>query len=110
MSQRVVAIAVDEAGQVFGGWGKAPYIAVCRVEDGIVSDWNLHFVDWGTSHDAGGHGSHHARIVTFLREHEVTDAMAGHMGEPMQNTLAKLGLRVTLGAEGDAKAAVAKAR
>ena len=59
--------------------------------------WRTENVGWDVLHDTGAAGSHHARIVTFLRENAVTLVVAGHMGEPMANTLTKLGVRVELG-------------
>ena len=94
--------------QVGDGWGKAKTLALARVEDGVIVDWQEVAVGWDVLHDAG-EGSHHARIVRFLREHDVEVAVTGHMGPPMQNTLAKLGVRVVLGATGDARAAASAA-
>ena len=42
----------------------------------------------------------------FLMDNAVTVVVAGHMGPPMQNTLAKLDIRVVLNASGDARGAV----
>lgn len=104
-----VCVNID-GDQVAGGFGRARALAVATVEDGAVTDWQEFDVRWDVAHDQGGEGSHHARIVTFLREHRVDTVVTGHMGPPMQNTLAKLGLRVVLGATGDAReAAVAAA-
>ena len=91
--------------QVGDGWGKARTLALARVEGGEIVDWQEVEVQWDVLHDAAGEGSHHARIVRFMREHAVEVAVTGHMGPPMQNTLAKLGVRVVLGATGDARAA-----
>jgi predicted Fe-Mo cluster-binding NifX family protein len=74
-----------------------------------MSETSIIEVGWNALHDAGTEGSHHARVVRFLREQAVTDVVAHHMGDAMHNTLGKLGIRVHLGAEGDARTAVTTA-
>lgn len=95
--------------QVGGGFGRARALAVATVTDGSITDWQEHDVRWDVAHDEGPEGSHHGRIVRFMREHQVDTVVTGHMGPPMQNTLAKLGLRVVLEASGDARAAAVAA-
>jgi predicted Fe-Mo cluster-binding NifX family protein len=51
-------------------------------------------------------GSHHARVVTFLRDHHVEAVVANHMGDGMVRTLDTMGLPCTWAAAGDARAAV----
>ena len=110
MTERGRTVCVNIIGdQVGGGFGKALALAVATVEDGSVTDWQEFDVRWDVAHDQGGEGSHHARIVRFMREHDVDTVVTGHMGPPMQNTLAKLGLRVVLEASGDARAAAVAA-
>lgn len=104
----VVAVNLA-ADQVGGGWGKAHDVAIARVVDGQVVDWQEHEVGWDELHGQGAEGAHHARIVRFCREHGVQVVVTGHMGPPMQNTLAKLGARVVLGLTGDARAAAVQA-
>ena len=105
----IVCVVVNESGAVGGGWGKARRVALADVVDGAVTAWQDVDVRWDEAHDQGTEGSHHARIVEFLRENGVEVAVAGHMGPPMQNTLAKLGVRVVLGTSGDARAAAVAA-
>ena len=105
MSERVVCITVTPSGEVGGGLGKAASVAVARVVGGEIESWEVFDVGWDVLHDAGPHGTHHARIIRFLQEHEVTDVAAAHIGESMQNTLGKLGLQVHVGVDGDAQAA-----
>ena len=105
----IVCVVVNESGEVGGGWGKARRVALAEVADAAVSDWREVDVRWDEAHDQGGEGSHHARIVRFLQENGVEVVVAGHMGPPMQNTLTKLGVRLVLGATGDARAAAAAA-
>lgn len=104
--REVVVIPVRPDGGVGSGWGKAPRVAVAIVEDGAITDWQEHEVDWDRLHDEGGEGAHHARIVRFVREQQATRIVVHHMGAPMQHTLGLLGLTVTLGAAGDARAAI----
>ena len=105
----IVLVNVTPDGQVGGGWGKAPRIAVAEVTDGAVTTWTEHDVEWDRLHDEGEHGSHHARIVRFVRENAGEVIVTGHMGPPMQQTLGKLGVRLVLGATGDARAAAVAA-
>lgn len=91
--------------QLVGGLGRAHWMGVGKVAEGAVSDWAVHEVEWDVLHDVGSHGGHHARIVTFMRDHGVDVVVAGHIGEPMQNTLTKLGVRIVMGAEGEPSAA-----
>jgi predicted Fe-Mo cluster-binding NifX family protein len=109
MRRETVCIPVTPDEQVAGGWGKAPSVAVIGVSDGAVTSWRVEPVGWDVLHDASSDGSHHARIVRFVRDNGVTVAVVRHMGEPMQNTLTKLGVRVVLGAEGDARSAAISA-
>lgn len=109
MSTRVVAVTVAQDGAVSGGLGKAHYMALATVVDGAIADWRIDEVRWDDLHDQGGEGSHHARIVRFMRDNSVTDVVAAHAGPPMQNTLAKLDVRLHLGASGDARSAVVAA-
>lgn len=107
----VICVPVTPEGMVDGGFGRAPRVAVIRVEGGEVVAADVHDVRWDELHDAGPEGSHHARIVRFLIDHGVQGVAAGHVGPPMQHTMAKMGIRVWLGAAGDARdAAVGAAR
>lgn len=108
MSTEIVCIPVTPDGLVAHGWGKAPAVAVARVDDGDIVDWRVETVGWDVLHDSG-EGNHHARVVRFLRDNDVSCAVAGHMGQPMQEMLGKLGVRVALGFEGDARTAVLSA-
>ena len=105
----IVAVPVTTTGQIHAGFGRAPLVATCRVENGECLDWTVHETRWDVLHDEGTEGSHHARIVRFMRDNHVTHVVGGHMGEPMQNTLAKLDIAVHLGFTGDAQAAACNA-
>ena len=99
------------------GLGRATTIAVADVEDSQIRSWEEYEVRWDLSHDqpaqpsaAGArpdasHGSHHARIVSFMKEHGVQVVVTGHVGPPMAHTLDLMGISVVTGAIGDAKQA-----
>jgi predicted Fe-Mo cluster-binding NifX family protein len=106
MSTHVTCIPVTADGQVGHSWGKAATVAIATVEDGKITSWRTEAVGWDVSHDEDTPGGHHARVVRFVRDNAVTTVFAGHMGEPMQHMLARLGVQVRLGVEGDARAAV----
>ena len=106
MSIEVACTPVTPEENVAGGWGKAPAVAVAKVVEGTIADWRIENVGWDALHDSGTEGSHHARITRFLLDNSVTLVVAGHMGPPMQNTLAKLDIRVVLNASGDARGAI----
>lgn len=99
----ILVVPVGPDGAVGPSFGKAVAVAVARVEGGEVRSWDVFDVAWDVAHDAGTHGSHHARIVRFLRDHGVERVVARHVGAPMQRTLASMGVTAVLGAEGDAQ-------
>jgi len=101
-----IALAVDPSGAVGHSWGKARTVAVVTVRDGSIVAWDEFDVAWDEAHDQGAHGSHHARVVRFLREHEVDTVLAAHVGEPMVRMLNTMGVRLELGVAGEARAAV----
>ena len=106
------AIASDSTQLV--GLGRAPRVALATVEGDDITGMTIVDVQWDAlhgqqecnhddpnhEHGAGGHGSHHARIVTFLRENDVDAVLAAHAGPPMVNTIQKMGLAF-LTADGD---------
>jgi predicted Fe-Mo cluster-binding NifX family protein len=102
----VVCIPVAGDGTVEHRWGRAPHVAVARVRAGEIVEWAEHAVRWDVLHDTGTEGSHHARVIRFLRENDVTAVVASHMGPPMVTSITKLGLDLHLGATGDARQAV----
>lgn len=102
----IVATPVDAHGNSAGAWGRAHWVAVGEVVDGAVRAWQVHEVAWDELHDSGTHGSHHARIVRFLREHAVEAVVVGHMGAGMQHTIGKMGLPILPATPGDAQASV----
>ena len=90
--------------QVGGGWGRAQRIAIATVEDGAVTSWAEHDVRWDLAHDEGTEGSHHARVVRFLRDNGVQVVATGHMGPPMARMLGTMGIQAVVDAAGDPRA------
>lgn len=106
MTTQIVCVPVVEDGQVGHSWGKARTLAVATVEDGTITSWRTQAVDWDISKSQGTEGAHHARVARFVKDNAVTDVVAGHIGDDMQNMLIKLGVRIHQGAAGDARDAV----
>ena len=106
MTTQITCIPAADDGQVGHSWGKARTLAVATVQDGTVTSWHTQTVDWDVSKAQGTEGAHHARVARFIKDNAVTDVLARHMGDDMQNMLTKLGARVHQGAAGDARAAV----
>lgn len=106
VAKQVVSVAVDAAGMVDPRWGRASTVAVASVDAGGVQDWQVYAVGWDRLHDARTEGMHHAEVARFLQEHAVTDVVANHMGPGMEHMLSRMGIKVHLGAGGEARAAV----
>lgn len=102
----IVAVPVTPEGQVDPRWGKADRVAVATVQDGEVQEWQVHQTNWHRLHDQGHHGTHHARVVRFLRDNRVEAVVIDHAGAPMLNTMEKMGLKIVLHAAGPARQAV----
>ncbi len=101
----VVCVPVTVDGAVDHSWGRARRVAVAEVTGGGVASWEEFDVGWDVLHDSDGEGRHHARLARFLLDHQVEAVAAGHMGAPMEHMLGKMGLKVVLGASGDAREA-----
>lgn len=103
----IVATPVDAEGRSAGSWGRAHWVAVADVaEDGAIASWDVHEVDWDTLHDAGTHGSHHARVATFLRGQRVQAVVVNHVGPGMVRMLDTMGIAILQASAGDARASV----
>lgn len=102
----IVCIPVTTDGAVDPRWGRAQRVAIARVNGETIESWEEFDVGWGTAHDAGPEGQHHARVARFLQEHGVQTVVANHMGDGMTQMLAKMGIAVRLGAAGNARDAV----
>ena len=101
-----VCIPVTPDGQVGGGFGRAPQVAIATLEAGAVTDWQVLPVGWDVLHDTTTEGGHHARVARFLMDRSVDLVVVGHMGEGMRQMLDSMGLAVRMGAFGDAREAV----
>lgn len=99
----IIAVPVTTDGQVDPRWGKAHNVAIAEVQDNRIVRWDEHEVGWDVLHDASTEGSHHARIVTFLKENAVQSVIINHCGAPMLNTMTKMNLVIATDAEGNAK-------
>ncbi|MGV8979450.1 MAG: NifB/NifX family molybdenum-iron cluster-binding protein [Cellulomonas sp.] len=102
----IVCVTVTEDGHVGGSWGRAHRVALAAASDGTISDWREVEVGWDVAHDEGTEGSHHARIARFLIDNHVEAVVTDHMGPPMARMLGTMGIHTSLGAHGDARAAV----
>ncbi len=101
-----VCVAITTDGQVDPRWGRAGRVAVAEVSDGQISGWQEFAVGWGTLHDQGTEGAHHARIVRFLRDNQVQTVLAHHVGPGMERMLGSMAIRLVAGVSGDAREAV----
>jgi predicted Fe-Mo cluster-binding NifX family protein len=102
----IVCVPVRPDGQVDGSWGRAPRVAIAVIQGGRITSWQEDEVRWDALHDVGTEGGHHARVATYLKDRGVEVVVAGHMGPPMQQMLAKMRIVARLGAGGDAREAV----
>ena len=104
----IVCIPVMANGAVDPRWGRAQRVAIARLNGAAIESWDEFDVGWGTAHETGPEGQHHARVARFLQEHGVQTVVADHMGDGMAQMLAKMGITVRLGAAGQARDAVAR--
>lgn len=105
----VVAVVVDEVGNVGRGWGRAARVAVAGIQDGALAEWEEHDVGWDVLHEQGSEALHHALIARFVKHQNVRLVVSGHMGAGMQAMLGRMGIAIYLGASGDARRAVVAA-
>ncbi len=103
----IVCVPIQADGTVDPRWGRAQRIAVAEVDDGAITRWDEVDVGWDHLHDEGSSARHHARVARFLREQGVETVVAHHVGDGMVRMLETMHLGLRLGAEGDARAAVA---
>ncbi len=101
----VICVPVTVEGLIDPRWGRADRVATMEISGDGIADWQEFDVGWGTLHDEGTEGSHHARIARFLLDHHVGAVVANHMGEPMVHMLQQMGIAVHLGASGGAREA-----
>lgn len=102
----IVMTPVTQEGRSEGRFGRAHWVAVATVDNGEITEWQVHEVAWDILHDEGGHGSHHARVIRFLKEQNVDAVVAAEMGPGMVRMLSSAKLPVLPASPGDAKASV----
>lgn len=102
----IVATPVTAEERSAPAWGRARWIALADVADGSISSWRVVEVGWDESHDGGSPGSHHARVVRFLRDESVAAVVVDHVGEGMQRMLATMGIPVLRATAGAARESV----
>lgn len=100
-----VCVPITADGQVDPRWGRADRVAVADVTDGEIHGWQEYTVAWGTLHDQGTEGAHHARVARFLRDNQVQAVAVNHLGPGMQRMLGSMAVRVVTGLSGDARSA-----
>jgi predicted Fe-Mo cluster-binding NifX family protein len=100
-----VCVPITADGQVDPRWGRADRVAVADVADGEIHEWQEFTVAWGTLHDEGTEGGHHARVARFLRDNQVKAIAVHHVGPGMQRMLGSMAIRVVTGLGGDARSA-----
>lgn len=105
----ILTVPLASEGQVGTSFGRAVTMAVARVSDGKINEWQIHEVGWDVLHDQGEHGQHHARIVRFLRENDVERVLFVHMGQPMMHTIGKMGIGLVQVGPMDAREAIVQA-
>ncbi len=105
----ILCIPVTSDGMTAPGWGRSHRVATASASDGEITDWQEVDVGWDALHDEGTEGAHHARIARFLIDHRIQVVVAEHMGAGMTRMLTTMGIRTSMGAHGDARAAVVAA-
>ena len=100
-----VCVPITDDGQVDPRWGRADRVALADVADGEICDWQEFTVRWGTLHDQGTEGAHHARVARFLRDNQVDAVAVCHVGPGMHRMLDSMAIRVVTGPGGDARSA-----
>ena len=98
-----VCVPVTTDGRIDPSWGRADRVAITEVTGEGIGTWQEYEVGWNAAHDAGTEGSHHARVARFLKENHVDVVLANHMGPPMVHMLGRMGVKVWLGAIGNAR-------
>lgn len=102
----IVATPVTVDGQSAGAWGRAHWVAVAQVTGPRFTAWNIHEVGWDELHDAGPHGSHHARVARFLKAESIQAVVVDHVGAGMARMLGTMGIPILPATPGDARASV----
>jgi predicted Fe-Mo cluster-binding NifX family protein len=103
-----VCVPITADGSIDPRWGRAERVALAEVDGATIRDWTEIDVGWGSLHDSGTEGAHHARIARFLRDNEVEAIAVNHVGQGMQRMLTTMGIRIDAEHSGDARAAVTR--
>lgn len=109
MNAITIAIPITVDGAVFERLAKAPLVATCVLRDGEVVDWTEHAVGWDQTYGVDVMGNHHARVMRFMQEHNVTDVVAADVCDNMRRSLEAKDVTLHADFAGDARAAVRSA-
>lgn len=102
----IVATPVTCDGRTAHAWGRAHWLGIAEVTGPRVTSWTIHEVGWDDLHDAGTHGSHHARVVRFLKEQGVQVVVVDHVGPGMARVLESMQIPVLPATPGDARESI----
>jgi predicted Fe-Mo cluster-binding NifX family protein len=102
----IICAPVTRDGNIDPRWGRADWIVIAEILDGEIKSWQEIEVSWSTLHDEGTDGSHHARVVKFLKDQNIESIVANHMGDGMTRMLETMKISVHLGAAGDSRTAI----
>lgn len=102
----IVCAPITTEKQIDPRWGRAHWVVLAEIIDGEIVNWREVEVAWDQSHDEGTEGSHHARVVKFLRDNSVGAVVAHHMGDGMVRMLKTMNIPVHFNASGDARKAI----
>ena len=105
----IVCAPITSEKEIDPRWGRADWVVLAEVVNGEITNWQEVEVGWSKSHDEGTDGSHHARVVKFLRDNSVGAVVAHHMGDGMLRMLKTMNIPVHLDASGDARQAIQSA-
>jgi predicted Fe-Mo cluster-binding NifX family protein len=109
MNAITIAIPVTTDGAVFERLAKAPVAVTCVLRDGQIVDWTEHAVGWDQTYGVDVMGNHHARVMRFMQEHDVTDVVAADVCDNMRRSLEAKGVVLHADFAGDARTAVISA-
>lgn len=106
----IIATPCTAEGQSAHAWGRAHWIGVAELDDQHeLTSFTVHEVRWDELHDEGTEGSHHARIVRFLKEQGIEAVVVDHMGPGMQRVMHTMGIPLLPASPGDAQASIVAA-
>ncbi len=109
MNAQIICIPLNADGTIHDRLGKANTVAICKLEDGQVSDWTEHVVEWDTTYGVDVMGVHHPRIMRFMQDQKVDAVVADNVCDVIQRSLPNVGVTVHPGFTGDARSVVASA-